>query len=618
MQPASPSSRSHRWRLLLTCGLLASGSSWWIACRTAPTSELRLAPETSVLLITVDTLRRDALGWVSGANTTPAIDRLAAEGFRFPSAVTPVPLTLPAHASMLTGRHPRRHGVRVNGQVLGGGGATLAEALNEAGYATAAFVSGFPLRALFGLDRGFQTYDDRLPGGREGWLERPASDTTAAALDWIRLAEPPWFVWVHYYDPHAPYEPPRSFWQPGPRGSYDGEVAYADHAIGELLAGIPEETRGRLLTVFTADHGESFGEHEEHDHGLFLYDTTMLVPLILHHPDALPAGQSDASPRLTDLMPTVLELLNLRVPADLQGVSVLPVLQGGSLAEATALLETRYPWTTYGWAPLRALRSAEWKVVDAPRVELYDLRADPLEHLNLATDQPQRAAEMLRQLDAAAAGPSPKAKALLDAEVLEQLSALGYVGGGSVNEEPPESLADPKDRIAERNLLLQAESLLQARRFAEALAIFDQVLASDPDNKFATLRSGMALLKSGNLRAAIPRLERSTELDPSQPEARFALADALTRVGRYSDAVPQWMETIRLQPRRVAAWSNLGSALGWDGRMAEAIEAFAQAAELEPDNADLWANLAAAERVAGRHSDAEAHFEKASRLADGG
>ncbi len=289
------------------------------------------APAPSVVLITVDTLRPDALGWVAGRNATPEIDRLAAEGARFPGAISPVPLTLPAHASILTGLEPPRHGLRDNGQVLGPGLATLAEALNARGYRTGAFVSGYPLRALFGLDRGFERYDDGLPLKGQDFGDRPAAETTRAALEWLKGVEGPFFLWLHFYDPHDPYEPPAAFHRPGPRGAYDGEVAAVDAAVGQLRAGLAR--RGEpLLTVLTADHGESLGEHGEDTHGFFVYDSTLRVPLVLHFPGRLTPAAPALAPRLVDVAPTVLDLLGLPPLTALDGRSLRPALEGRRLA----------------------------------------------------------------------------------------------------------------------------------------------------------------------------------------------------------------------------------------------------------------------------------------------
>jgi choline-sulfatase len=575
-------------------GSLVAVAGFFLAAPSPQAALPPAPPHPSVLLITVDTLRPDSLGWVAGRNETPAIDALAREGFALPTVVSPVPLTLPAHTSLLTGTIPRRHGVRDNGQVLGPSPATLAEHLRRQGYATAAFVSGYPLRALFGLDRGFDRYDDALPVGTEGWLERPAPDTTAAALAWLRGAPRPFFLWVHYYDPHDPYTPPRAFWRPGPRGAYDGEVTYVDHAIGVLRAGLPEADRGRLLTIFTADHGEGLGEHGEQAHGFFVYDTTVVVPAVIHFPGRVAPARSAWPARLVDILPTLLDLAGLPPVAGTDGVSLLPLLSGGRMPAEPAYVETRQPWIAYGWSPLAAVRYGGWKYVAAPRTELYDLARDPGETRNRAAEMRSRAAEMAGLLARVEQRPAAAAERSGDPQVLESLRALGYVGGAPAAGEAPPGLPDPKDRVAERDALLRGEGLLRRGDFDGALRQFEAVLRADPKNRFAVLRSGIALLKKGDARAAAARLRAAVDLDPGQAETRYALADALTRAGDNAAAVPQWMETVRLQPRRTAAWSNLGTTLGRMGRLDDAARAFAEAVRLEPGNPQLLANLGAA------------------------
>jgi arylsulfatase A-like enzyme/predicted TPR repeat methyltransferase len=594
---------------------LALGGAFALALPpTAATPPVPPAGRPSILLVTIDTLRPDSLGWVAGRNETPAIDRLAGEGLALPAVVSPVPLTLPAHASILTGLLPRRHGVRDNGQVLGASPPTLAERLREQGYATAAFVSGYPLRALFGLDRGFERYDDTLPAGADGWLERPAAETTAAALAWLRGARRPFFLWVHYYDPHDPYTPPRPFWRPGARGAYDGEVASVDHAFGVLRGGIPEADRGSLLTILTADHGESLGEHGEQAHGFFIYDTTVLVPAVLHFPGRVAPAREAFAARLVDLLPTIFDLAGLPPLADTDGVSLRPLASGARPAAEPAYVETLQPWITYGWSPLFAVRQGGWKYVSAPRPELYDLELDPGETRNLFEKTPTRAAELAALLarferlpSAAAAGRT------LDPQALESLRALGYAGGPSVSSEPPTVRPDPKDRLTLRNALMEGEGLLRRGDFAGALRRFEWVLERDPWNRFATLRSGVALLKKGDARAAAKRLREAVALDPEQAEARYALADALTRAGDHAVAVPHWMETVRLQPRRTAAWSNLGAALGRAGRLDEAARAFGEALRLEPGNPQLLANLGAARYEQARRELAAGNREAARK-----
>jgi choline-sulfatase len=551
-----------------------------------------LAPD--VVLISIDTLRPDALGWVAGRNPTPAIDALAREGFRFPQAVSPAPLTLPAHASLLSGLVPRRHGVRDNGQVLGASPRLLTEALKERGYDTAAFVSGYPLRAPFGLARGFDAFDDAVPARGGEWQERSAADTTAAALRWVRArGDRPFFLFVHYYDPHDPYDPPARFRGEGARGAYDGEVRAVDEAIGVLRKGLAARQRP-AVTVLTADHGESLGAHGEDAHGFFVYDATILVPLVVHAPGRVPSGESAAAARLVDVAPTVLDLVDGPALPDTDGVSLRPLLSGRKQDVPPAYAESQQPWLGYGWAPLAAIRTAGEKLVLAPRVELYDLARDPGEQANLAPARPAdvaRLTALARQAEARTGAPSVRAD---DPQTAERLRALGYVGGAAApGSAPPADAADPKDRLREKALLAEADTALRARDHAGALRRFDDVLKAEPDNRFALLRSASALAALGRPAEAVPRLERLVRVAPDLGEARYQLADALTRAGDRRRAAEQWTETVRLEPRRAAAWSNLGTVLFQGGQMARAAEAFERALGLEPGNRTFGDNLGA-------------------------
>ena len=538
---------------------------------------------TAVLLITVDTLRPDALGFIGGRTQTPAVDGLAAEGYAFPAAMAPAPITLPSHTSLMSGLIPPRHGVRDNGQTVNPGVRTLAQALSEAGFATGAFVSGFPLQAMFGLDRGFDVYDDILTRGTEGWLERPAPETAEAAAVWIRSQHGPWFAWVHFYDPHDPYEPPRTFWKPGDRGAYDGEVEFTDHAIRQLLDAVPEAARPGLLTVFTADHAEALGEHAERQHGYFAYQSTLAVPLIIHHPPGIETGASDAPVRLVDVAPTVVDLLGLPELGAVDGVSIRAILVGREQALPPTYFETELPWRYFGWAPLYGIRDGDWKLVDAPRSELYDLSKDPGETVNLIDSRARRAQDLRDLLDSLDRD-GDAAEAIEDPDLLARLNALGYLGGKDPAAIPAGDLPDPKDRIELREKLRLAEGAMRGGDLAGAVALFDEVLRVEPGNRAATLRSGIALMRLEHLARAVERLESAVELDPERSEARFALGDALMRAARPEPAARQWMELARLQPRRVEAWSNLGAALMLLERFDEAAQAFGEAAALAPND----------------------------------
>ncbi len=573
-------------------------------------------PRPDVLLITVDTLRPDALGWVAGRNSTPVIDGLASRGFRFANAVSPAPVTQPAHASLFTAQVPRRHGLFDNGRVLGSQPTTLAELLRRHGYRTAAFVSGHPLVAEFGLDRGFSHYDDNLSSGPAGRLERPAPETAAAVLDWLESqgSSGPFFIWFHVWDPHDPYTPPPAFVRDGPRGGYHGEVAYVDHAIGELLHGLAEQGFDDVLTVLTADHGEGLGDHGELTHGFFLYDSTVNVPLVVHWPGKVPEGESTAAARLIDVAPTILDLLGLPSFAaeEVDGISLVPLLTGRSSEVPPALIETRRPWLSYGWAPLTALRHGDWKLIAAPRPELFDLSEDPGETTNLVRQERAMAHQLKALLVAAEEVPTVDAGVLEDPQTLARLRSLGYVGAGEVRGEPPKKgLADPKDRLELWNALSGAVVAMESGDPATAVAAFDAVLEQEPRNPFALSRSGAALLAAGDPRAAVARLRQAAEIQPDDAETRYVFATALTRLGDYPAASEQWMELARLQPRRAEAWVNSAVTLGRSGKGDEAIGALAHAVELAPERTDLRLQLAMAHHVDGNPQAAGAALRDA-------
>jgi arylsulfatase A-like enzyme/Flp pilus assembly protein TadD len=593
----------------IVAALLGLLSVWCVAGAAAASPT---APAPDVLLITVDTLRPDALGWVSGGDVTPQIDSLAREGFAFAGAVSTAPLTLPAHSSLFTGLVPPRHGVRDNGQLLGAAPPLLAEAFAAAGYATAAFVSGYPLSRPFGLARGFEHFDDALSEGEGQWLERRAPDTVGAALEWLNETRRPWFVWVHFYDPHLPYDalgvenPSRDA-----RVAYSSEVAVVDLAIGRLLAGLGDGGNGRRLTVFTADHGESLGEHGEASHGYFVYESTIAVPLVFHYPGILEPGGSDGAPSLVDVAPTILDLAGLAALPGVDGVSLRPTLEGRSQVLAPSYLESFQPWHSYGWSPLRGVRQGDWKWIAAPEPELYRLDEDPQESANLYSENVAQGRALHRALREFLDREPVASATVDDPEVLARLRALGYLGAGSDPTEPPAGLPDPKARLDLRQLLTEGQEHLDAGSPDAALARFDAVLAEEPGNRFALSRSGLALMQLGQIRAAVERLRAALELGPEQAETRALLAEALGRADDWPAAAGEWMEVVRRQPGAARNWSNLGAALGRSGQVQRAVEALARAAELE-GTSDRLARLAFAEFAAGRLEDAARHLQEAA------
>ncbi|MGH7337333.1 MAG: sulfatase, partial [Myxococcota bacterium] len=409
---------------------------------------------------TTDTTRADHLhAYGNQSVATPALDALARDGVLFAEASTPSPATLPAHSSLMTGLYPIHHGARANGTFhLGGQVETLAERLRAAGYRTGAVISAFVLDSRFGLDQGFELYHDDLSAGIKHsphmFRERAAELTNEPAVKWLR--EHPgerFFLWVHYFDPHAAYLPPEPFRSEYASDPYDGEIAYADSQIGALLAELDDlGVRDRTLLVYAADHGEGLGEHGEDTHSLLTYDSTLHVPLLLSAPAALPRGRVIARPvSLIDVAPTVLSLLGLPRPGELDGID----LTQPALSPARSLFfESLSTMTLHGWAPLLGVRRGDWKYVFAPTPELYDLARDPRERTNRHDAEPARAAALHDELLAFVGGDPLVASRVgtpleLDDETREQLAGLGYVhtAPSHATGDAPAARLDPKEGI---------------------------------------------------------------------------------------------------------------------------------------------------------------------------
>src|SRR5262245_53699638 len=469
--------------LLAVAGLLSAA-----ACAGGGSGSASLP---NVLLVTIDTLRADHLGcYGHAAAVTPTLDALAARVVRSETAVSHVPLTGPSHASILTGRTPLGHGLRDNGgYVLPREVGTAAEDFKRAGYRTAAFVSGFSLDRRFGMDRGFETYDDHLPRGndrrRTPYVERFADATTSAAVRWLaRPAEVPprpFFLWIHYYDPHAPYEPPGDLAARYRDAPYDGEIAFVDRQLARVLAALEEQgSLSRTLVLATADHGESLGEHGEGTHGLFLYDATLRVPWILAGPDVPRGRVSRTVAREIDTLPTLLAYAGIAARGDIEGRSLRPAVEGREMEDRPAYAESLYPQREYGWAPLFAWRTARFKYIDAPKPELYDLESDAREAMNRVAEEASRANELRRKLHDARERPVPTATAPVEPETAERLAALGYVGGGGGL--PATEGAGGRDPKEGARLLPKLNHGVSSARTEPELAIREltEVLQEDP------------------------------------------------------------------------------------------------------------------------------------------
>lgn len=562
----------------------------------------------SVVLITIDTLRADRVGAYGLATArTPVLDALAREGARFARAYATAPITLPSHASLLTGRYPPGHGAHHNGVAMREV-PTLASTLDTAGFATGAFVSAFPLDRRFGLARGFDVYDDGLGRDAVGQLrnERPGDETVTRAIAWLdaQRAERT-FLWVHLFEPHAPYGAPGAT---GPAlARYDDDVASADALTGRLLASLGDRAASTLVIV-AADHGEAFGEHGEIGHSLFVYDTTLRVPLIVRGP-RVPAGRIvDAPVSLVDVAPTLLALLG-QPAMDTDGVSLVEAIEGKPVSEREIYAESLAPLFDFGWSPLRTVRAGTWKYIDAPTAELFDLATDASEQRNIAdTDQPRAAT--LRARVEAMAGPEPSTGqgTPIDREARGRLEALGYVSGGQAARRG--NRPDPKDRVA---VAARLAAVMAGEVTGDArVTTLEAVLREDPGNPQAHLRLGYAYLESKRCRQAIPHLRAALETRLPSADAGLGLAGCLSTTGDVAGATAALREADALEPGNPVVRANLGLLALQQNDAAAAVEHLA--AGLAIDASMLEARFALARALARLGRREEASREAATLL----
>jgi choline-sulfatase len=575
----------------------------------------------SVLLLTLDTFRGDFLG-ASGSrrSSTPSLDRLAGRGVLFTRARATAPLTLPSHASILTGLYPPQHGVRGNGSFrLDDGHRTLAEVLRQSGYETAAFVSSFVLDRRFGLAQGFDIYDDDLGTGTAE-LESPeaerAGEKVLASFDeWLSLrdAEKPFFAWVHLYDPHFPYEPPEPFASRFGSDGYAGEIAYTDWIVGEIERRVPEST----LVAVVGDHGEGLGEHGEATHSLLVYNSTISVPLILAG-GPIPRGRKVSSlARTIDLPATILDYLGRG--ADLgSGRSLRPLIEGNDDPPRTAYAESLYGLHQLGFSPLYALESGSQRFIDAPRRELYDLEADPGETRDLLEARRPASRELFRALNELRSSLETAATAelTLDDVTREKLSSLGYLTASAPATRAGGSLPDPKDQMAlfhriqeaqdrkarddceavlrtladirakETSIPLVYELLaschLELGEWESAMTAAKEALARGIESSELHRDLGVAALRQGKPIDAERELRIALALDQANVVARHQLGDALRAQGRDQEAARAYRDALALNPRYVFAWNGLGMSLARAGKDGEALQAFRKVVELDP------------------------------------
>lgn len=618
-------------RMLAGLGLTLAMAAVSLGCGNSHASK------PNVVLITIDTLRADRLGsygyeWAE----TPNLDRLAREGVLFSRAYSQVPLTLPSHASLLTGLYPPEHGSRLNGtytfrQDL----PTLATILDDEGYATGAFVSASVLSSSFGLNAGFDRYDDIPESNPLSIPERPSQKTVTQALKWLEdNSEGPFFLWLHLFDPHYPYtpeapnsrtpvRPPAAESSDGPslqgfridpNPAYDGEVTQADAAVGDLIAHLEErELLDETLVIATSDHGESLGEHGERTHGILIYDSTMRVPLIIRPPgdkreDAGETNQGRevaAMVELIDIVPTVLAALGLEAPRPLRGIDLLqhpikerPTGYGESLSALA-----------YRWSPLYSWRESDWKYIKAPQPELFDTNQDPNELSNRIDGNTSRAHTMDQTLTAFLEESEAEGGGAEATRQWKDLESLGYLGGAIPDREQNEELSwpDPKQRMRTYNQIMDVSNLLKLEQPGLTLKLLLPLLETESENPYLRKLLGRAYLMKGDPGRAIREFRRYYELSSKDLDAVYYLAMSLT-MGKQHDEARQVLKTsLEAEPRFVRGWEMLSIAHASAGDIDAAIQAGERVFEIDPGNVEFYLQL-------GRLCMGSERFEKAEEL----
>jgi choline-sulfatase len=574
------------------------------------------ASRPDVFLITIDTLRADHVHCYGYENIlTPALDGLAKDGIRFSQAFTSSPITNTSHTSILTGLLPSSHGVTDFAVPLAPSHPTLAELLKENGYHTAAFIGAVILDSKTlapGLDRGFDFYDNfpehSQTKSRWGRVERRGSEVVQHAKAWM-TAHPggPRFVWIHLYDPHDPYEPPPPYSQTYKNRLYDGEIAYADSVLGEFVGYLKKIGRyDNALIVVAGDHGEGLGEHHEDTHGIFLYDSTTHVPLIIKTV-AKPAvlGHCDrvvkAQVRTTDILPTVVDWLGVTPPGRLDGTSLKPYMEGAEEKDRTVFGETDYP-LRFGWAPLRSVRGDGFKFIEAPRPELYDLHADPRElanHYQASDLTVQRFRGMLAEIKAKASAPPSVNEAQSSAGSSDALKSLAYQGQSgpaiSANSSESSRLPDPKDKIEEQNLLHSAMIASDDNRTEQARQALEKVLQLDPKSPTALRELGELELHAGEYVRAAEHLKLARQVGTDDATAAFHEGQAREKAGDFAGARDALEASLKLTPGQFPARLLLGQVYLGLRDPKKAGDQFEAALLLQPENAEAQRGLTQAQ-----------------------
>lgn len=571
-------------------------------------------------MISIDTLRSDhlpAYGYKTGE--TPAITRLRSDGILYERAYSAAPTTLPAHASLLTGAPPPRHGVRDNiGYKLDDLLPTLPESLRSSGYDTAASVSAYVLRRQSGIDRGFSHFDDNLSWSGFAVMadvQRPGLESLEAVRGWLKsITDRPFFLFLHLYEPHAPYTPPEPF---ASRHSlaYDGEIAAADAAVGALIAELETlELYDRSLIVLTSDHGEGLGDHGENEHGVLLYRESLQVPLILKLPFSESAGETVATPvALSDVAPTLLSLLGVAVPESMEGTNLVELLHHRPTPRAL-YSETYYPRLRLGWSELRSVIRGDYHYIDGPDPELFDLRTDPREEVNILSRERRLARELKAEL---AAYDAPLQEPLeADVDARQALLSLGYLADRT-STESDEELPDPKARIDALERLDRGLAAYRYGDIAAAVEMLQGVVAENPKVVVGWEFLGRAHLRSGRIGPAYESLSTAFSLSKGAPHLAEPLARVAVAQGKLEDADVYLRLALEREPEEATLRLLHGWVLLQSRRYPEALAAAESVLASQPENPDAVYLVGSTQMGLGRLDDAEVSLRRALELAPG-
>ncbi len=619
----------------------------------------------NILIVTIDTLRADHLGCYGYSKIeTPNLDRLARSGVLFENAFSQVPITPPSHASIFTGTYPMVHQVRsLGGFSLDSSHPTIATILQQKGWQTAAFVGSTAVARATGLNQGFQTYDDRMtePGMNGNPSQRRAGRVVDRALEWLgqQSGQTPFFLWVHVFDPHTPYDPPSPFKEKYTDHLYDGEIAYTDRELGRLFEAVEQKAPpDQTVLVVLSDHGESLAEHGEYSHGVFIYDSTLRIPWIMTGPGIRTGQRIKEQARTIDLLPTLMDLMGGETPAQCQGVSLVPAFSGGRIRTTYSYAESLLPKIDMGWTELRGMRTDKWKYIRAPRSELYDLESDPKETINVIQRYPAEAEKLefqLRELTATGTGePAERVHSKpISEETEEQLRSLGYVWSWApLKLELTGQGIDPKDRVHVLKLLEEATNNPKRIPATQRIQLLQQAFEEDPTNSMVVFLLGegfetshkdsealmlyqkatqqgisgmnkiyvrMAKIygRHGNVDAAISAFEKAVEMNSSDLDTQNKLAVAYLMSGRIDQAERTLKAILALNEADAQAHNSLGWIALKKHNSETALQEFDRALRLNPDLMEAYINLGMLYKERGDYARARTCFESFLAKASG-